>query len=383
MHYDVITVGGGPSGAYVSYLLAKEGLKVLLLDKGKPAHKLCTGVISEEAFQAFPLSRRCILREISSIEFVAPDGEGFTYEHPAPFAHAVDRTAFDSMLIDMAQRAGVNFLGEAMVNSLEVTKDKAKVHYEKNGQFVAEAWSLVLAAGLNQRLLNMVGLRPPDNLNGIQLEVGYHEQEQVKVFLGNKIAPGSFAWVVPLGAGKARIGLSTHERVTPYFDQFLKSLGIKGEIDTVRPRPIPYGMAPQTYAHRTLVVGDAAGQVKTTTGGGIYYGILGAEIAAQVLKEAFSKSDFSEENLRTYEERWKAKLAPEIEMGLKLREIFSTIGDERITSLINLARNDGIATLLQLQAKFDWHRRFFMFLLRRTDVRNLLGRSMGIINEFF
>lgn len=378
--YDVITVGGGPSGAYTSYLLAKEGLNVLLLDKSQPGGKLCTGVISEETFQAFSLSRGSILREIKSIEFVAPSGTSFTYEHPTPFAHVVDRTAFDSMLIDMARGAGVTVHNEVLVTSLGVAKDGMKVQYGENGQFMAEAQALVLATGLNRRILRMVGLKPPEYINGIQLEIDdFHGEEQVKVFLGRKIAPGSFAWVVPLrNNGTARIGMSTQGRAKPHFSRFLSLLGMKNGHAKIRSRPIPYGMAARTYANRILVVGDAAGQAKTTTGGGIYYGLIGAEIAAKTLKEALSKENLSEESLSVYEERWKERLAPEIEMGLNRRKFFSTLDDEKINSLMNLTRNGGIATLIRLQAKFDWQRTFFSSLLERLDIKRLLDTTFNL-----
>ncbi|MFQ5861537.1 MAG: geranylgeranyl reductase family protein [Candidatus Brocadiales bacterium] len=381
--YDVITVGGGPSGAYTSYLLAKEGLKVLLLDKGQPGGKLCTGVISEEAFQSFSLDRRCILRGIRSIEFVSPLGGGFIYEHPTPFAHAVDRKAFDSLLLDMAQEAGVSFLGEAVVTSLEVAKEGVRVRYGKNGQFQTTAQALALATGLNRRLLRMVGLKPPDYLNAVQIETDFGGEDQVKVFLGNKIAPGSFAWVVPLGDGTAKMGMSTRRLIMPNFRRFLRSLGIKDGIADIRSRSIPYGMAARTYTNRTLVIGDAAGHAKTTTGGGIYYGLIGASIAAEVLKEALSKGDFSEDYLQGYEERWKERLAPEIEMGMRLRGVFSSFDDERINKFIQFARNDGIATLINLQAKFDWQRPFFSSLLRRLDVKRLLGKNFFKLTQQF
>ncbi len=373
--YDIITVGGGPSGAYTSYLLAKEGLKVLLLDKAQPGSKLCTGVISEETFQTFSLSRDSILREIKSIEFVAPSGKSFTYKHSTPFAHVVDRMAFDTMLLDMARKAGVTVHNGVLATSLKVAKDGVKVQYGKNGQLVAEAKALVLATGLNRRILHMVGLKPPECTNGIQLEINdFHGEDQVKVFLSHKIAPGSFAWVVPLGNnGTARIGMSTQGRIEPHFSRFLRLLGIKNGHAKIRSRPIPYGIAARTSANRTLVVGDAAGQAKTTTGGGIYYGLIGAEIAAKTLKEALSREDLSGESLSVYEKRWKERLAPEIEMGLEHRKLFSTLDDEKINSLMNLARNDGIATLIRLQAKFDWHKTFFSSFLGRLDIKKILA----------
>lgn len=159
--YDVITVGGGPAGACASYLLAKEGFNVLLLDKGQPGGKLCTGVASEETFQVLSISRTSILRSINSIEFIAPSGESFTYKHTTPFAHVVDRMTFDTLLIDMARYAGTTVQSGMMASSLEVDRSGVRVGCGKNGKFVAKAKVLILATGLNRRLLRMVGLKPP------------------------------------------------------------------------------------------------------------------------------------------------------------------------------------------------------------------------------
>lgn len=380
MKYDVITVGAGPSGAYASYLLAREGLKVLLLDKDQPGGKVCTGIISEKTFQTFSLDGKCIIRNINSFELVAPSGKGFVYEHPTTFAHVVDRKQFDLMLQEMARLEGADFLGQA-VTHVEIERDGVKVRYGENGQYVVNAEAMILAMGVNRRLLRMVGLRPPDCIRGVQVEVDYQsEVDRVRVFLGNKIAPGSFAWVVPLPNGRARIGMSNNGIIMPYFNRFLRSLGIKEAMERPRSRPIPYSMIGRSYAPRTLIVGDAAGQAKTTTGGGIYYGLLGATIAAQTLKEAFSKGDLSEGFLRSYEELWKEKLSPEIETGLQMRKLFSTFSDKKINALTNLACNDGIAQLIRLQAKFDWQRRFLVSLLKRLDIKGPLGIAQGWMN---
>ncbi len=384
--YDVIVVGAGPSGSYTAYLLAKDGYRVLLLERCVAKNKLCTGVISDEAFEAFDLGRGSILKSINSVRFLPPSGEGFQYRHMVPFAHIVNRDALDASMLEKAIKGGVEFYQGIDVKGLTIVKECVRVTYEhENHLQEASCNALVLAVGLNRHLLRMVGLTPPDYIMGAQAEVDFEGEQEVHVFLGNKIAPGSFAWLVPLGNGRAKIGLSTKKRARIYFNRLLKVPVIRNGLGSmtnpeVGLRPIPYGVMAKSYCERGLVVGDAAGQVKSTTGGGIYYGLLGAETAYQTLKDAFSKGCFGEEELRLYEERWKERLSPEIETGLKLRELFSTLDDQKIDCLVNLARSDGIAQLIQSQAKFDWHRGFFQFLLKRADIAKILGKGIDMVN---
>src|ERR1051325_614288 len=113
-----------------------------------------------------------------------------------------------------------------------------------------------------------------------------------------------------------------------------------------RQKVLPLGPIERTFGDRVLVIGDAAGLVKATTGGGIYYSLLSATIACETLIDALSKDDLSASALRGYQRRWRRQLGPELRWQLVLRRIAQRLTDEDIDGLFALARTDGLMPLL-------------------------------------
>lgn len=381
--YDIAIIGAGPSGSHTAYLLAKEGHNVLLLDKKPyPSGKdgiVCTGIVSKEAFERFSLPEETILKDISSVRFISPFSETFRYRHHSAFAYILDRSAFNQSLLRQALKEGVTFLSSCSVEGMAVTKGGVELFCKNHKRsFKEKARASVIASGINTSLLEMVGLKgPQDFLMGAQIEAGITQADEVEIYLGNKVAPESFAWLVPLGNGRARIGLTTKSDAISYLKNLLRMPSIKKRLrvleSEIKCRPIPFGPAQKTYGLRILSVGDAAGQVKTTSGGGIYYGLIGAELAALTLREALNKGDLSPFALKIYEKRWREILGPEIDTGIRLRKIYATLRDKKIDHLIRIANNDGIVPLIKKKARFDWQKGFFLSLLSKPIIKHLLG----------
>ena len=114
-------------------------------------------------------------------------------------------------------------------------------------------------------------------------------------------------------------------------------------------------------------MGEAAGQTKTTTGGGISYGLACADLAAEVVRECFERSSFGPADLAGYERRWKALLQKEILVGHYTRRMCARLSDGRIESLFQLARTDGIVPIIRDKADFDWHSGLIFALLQRLS----------------
>jgi digeranylgeranylglycerophospholipid reductase len=139
---------------------------------------------------------------------------------------------------------------------------------------------------------------------------------------------------------------------------------------------LPLGPVPRTWSDRILVVGDAAGLVKPTTGGGIYYGLLTGHLAAGVLAEALGDDRLGASRLKEYERRWRARLGPEIRAGLAFRAVAARFNDVTVDRLIELARVDGIVPLLKQTADFNWHHTAARALLRHAEFRRIVLKSM-------
>ena len=132
----------------------------------------------------------------------------------------------------------------------------------------------------------------------------------------------------------------------------------------------------RTAGDHYLLVGEAAGQVKTSTAGGIYYGLLCAELAAEVIDEALKKGDASEKNLMRYHWQWTRLLGPELRAGLKLQRLAAAMSDDEIDRLFQIIQGDGILSGLEQRTQFDWHRLSISFLLSHRYLTTLFAKHM-------
>jgi flavin-dependent dehydrogenase len=201
---------------------------------------------------------------------------------------------------------------------------------------------------------------PPGCLQGVQTEVEMESTGATEIYMGRDVAPRSFAWVVPVSSDRCRVGLTTARDATSYLKKLLSSPLLRHRVRSGSPviqaSTIPVGLIPRSSAPRVLVVGEAAGQVKTTTGGGIYYGLLCSEILEEVVVASFHSGDPGCETLMDYERKWKEKIGSELRMGWFLRQVGGKLKDSHLDALIEIANRDGIMPIVYNMAHFDWHR---------------------------
>jgi flavin-dependent dehydrogenase len=124
------------------------------------------------------------------------------------------------------------------------------------------------------------------------------------------------------------------------------------------------------------VVGDAAGLAKPTTGGGIYYSILSASMAAEVGSRALSRNRLDEGSLAPYEARWRARLDGELQAQHALRRAAMAMTDADIDALFDLARNNGVMPLVRRTASFNEHRHLIRALFKHPPARRILFRAL-------
>jgi flavin-dependent dehydrogenase len=298
-------------------------------------------------------------------------------------AAVIDRGAFDAELAGHAAAAGADIRVGSRVDRVHVSTTGVSVHTHNRG--VIHARAVVLACGANYRFNRALGLGVPRAyIQSAQLEAAFDGPDHVEVFFGRKIAPGGFAWTVPFmrdGRRVNRIGLMCEERASALFARFAESLRARHALDGApwqgpRTKILPLGPVSKTYATRLLAVGDAAGLVKPTTGGGIYYSLISGQMAADVLDPALHADALDDGRLREYEERWRARLGSEIRIGLKFRALASRLSDRAIDSLVELARIDGLVPLLKQTADFNWHGTSALALLRHAQFRKILFASI-------
>ncbi len=242
----------------------------------------------------------------------------------------------------------------------------------------------ILAGGPRYKLQRKLGMgEPRELLKTAQVEVSLKGLVSAKIFLGSKVAPGSFGWIAPFRRGCrefARVGVSAKTAAGSFLKKRIVELYSQGLVDStdlpIRSWVIPISPLKRTYSDRVLAVGDAAGQTKPTTGGGIYYGILSAKAAAKIATEAFEKGDFSASILGKYEKEWRKEIGGEVRRGAFFRRLYERLSDNDIDDLFRVVQSDGILANVSKKARFDRHRDVINFILRHPEMGKIFLRGM-------
>lgn len=378
--HDVVVIGGGPSGLNCARKLAKAGLNIAVLERKSDIGKniICTGIIGKEAFDRFDLNKDSILMSIKDVKLVSPYKTSLDYSHPQVFAFVVDRQKFDRNLGEEASRSGAEIVLETQAQDVTVGPNGVEIQAETGDKILKtyQAEVAILATGIDYKLQKKVGLGIPKNfMSGVQVECEVKNTEKPTLLVGKNIAPGAFAWSIPVNGNKVRIGLATDKDPKAYFPRFLERY-FPHEMENITDRKICYkaiaqGALSKTYGDRILAVGEAAGQVKTTTGGGVYYGLICSNIAADTVLSAFAADSFGRAALADYERRWKDAILKEMKIGYYTRKVCGKLRDSEVEKLFQIAKSNGVFPLIRKKGNFDWHGDLLLQLTKKATIRSI------------
>ena len=378
MWYSTVIVGAGPVGSYLAAKLAKLGHKVLVLDKKAAAGQdiCCTGIVGKECIDLLAIDSDLIVGQANSARFFAPSGKSLRLWRDGAVAYILDRPALDRVLASQAQAAGAHYLFGTQVTDVQIGADGLRVEADCCGQNkLFEAETAVIATGFGSSLPAKLHLGKINNfIVGAQADVSIDGVDEVEVYFDQALAPGGFAWLVPTRDGKGLAGLMTRQQPQYYLNKLLSNLKAQAKIASAEVvqgyGAIPLRPLPRTYADRILAVGEAAGQVKPTTGGGIYYGLLCADIAADSLHQASLAKDFSASRLGSYQKRWRAKLGRELLTGYWAHRLYERLHNRQIERLHAFASNNDIPQFVAEleELSFDWHGELIMKTLKHLAV---------------
>ncbi len=359
--YEVAVIGAGPAGSMAAKYASKYGAKTLLIEEhgqiGKPTH--CTGLLSKAVLKECEIEEgEFIFNRVRGAYVYAPDGKSVVIDGRETKAYVVDREAFDRELADRAMKSGA----EVLMNTRALKFSRGKIETISNGKKVEIKCKVAISAdGLKSKIARAAGLgRVKKVLGGAQIEAGYRAEDErfVEIFLGGEYAPGFFSWAVPLDKSRARIGVATGKGAGDCLKYLLSrhpvvSRKYSGEKTDLTRGGIPIGTLKKTVSSGLLVAGDAAGQVKPTSGGGVYMGAICAKIAGEVAAKAALEGDNSEKRLGEYEKRWRGRVGKELAIGMKLHESFAKLSDKEINEVIEVLGDRRIQEIITKYGDID------------------------------
>ncbi|MGA2367107.1 MAG: NAD(P)/FAD-dependent oxidoreductase [Dehalococcoidia bacterium] len=382
--YDVIIIGAGIAGSYIASKLACQGLRVCVLEKNAQAgHKSsCTGIISRDCFELLSPDKSIIQWQARSAKIFSPSGKYIRVERETTQAYILDRLALDRQIAKQAQENSAEFHFSTFVSSIR--KDAKSVHVQAadhSGPVSFESRLAVIASGFGTSFTKSLGLgQINDYAQGAQVEVIGKGIEEVEVYSGTDIAPGFFAWLAPAGTSRAKAGLLCRDNPGRYITVLLERLKKQGKIEAVS-GDINYGTVPlkplaKTYADRMIVVGDAAGQVKPTTGGGIYFGLLCAGIAAEAICDTIKNGNFSARKLSVYQKKWHNALRRELAIDYWAHRFYRKLNNQQIEHIFDIIERHGIheSLLASPDITFDWHSNVILDAIKHRSLEKSLAK---------
>lgn len=370
---DFLTVvGGGPVGCYSAIQALKLGVNVKVFEEhhapGEPEH--CTGHVSVNGLNQLELSipDSLIQQRITGYRFYSPSGQSLTFKFKQPQTLVIDRRGFDHWLAETVTKMGGEYHPNTRVNKIEyASQRKWKISYrDERGLRREEAVPIIIdAEGFPPNLLRGLGVLNQSRLGfiyGFQAwlkNVENVEEGVVEVYLTRRFSPGLYGWIAPLsnGAGKSGLG-SISPDVKSMFDEF-KSLHPaaskklwKAEVLRFQSHLIPLsGPLKRTSYKGLMVVGDAASQVKQTTGGGLITGLNAARLAGEAAAQALEKGDLKV--LSHYESRFRKLYSSDFKfMGL-LRRVLNMFSDSALNKAFKALSSSSMEVTLEGNVELD------------------------------
>lgn len=351
MKYDMVVAGGSIAGLLCAREAARNGCSVLVIEKnheiGTPQH--CGGLVSRRGLEALGIvpTVRIAGNQIKSARLIAPGGDIIDIPYAGDVIE-VDRRNLDKYAAEQAQRAGAQIR-----TGISVRRFDAHTVTTNFGSFSADVF--VDARGI-AALTNRA-----DILSSAQYEIhsDHIKRGVVEVMLDNSRWPGFFAWIIPSRDGLGKVGVAGRRiDASGALEDLLNSWGRYSILRKVS-APIWVGGAAAPFVQKmTVKVGDAAGQTKPTTGGGIYSGGMGGVMAGQAIAKYRDTGDIKHLD---YTARWHALFGKEFDVQSAARRILERLDNQAINQIVSGIQPDAVQKAAQ--GSFDFHAGSILSLL--------------------
>ena len=348
MSFDVVIGGGSVAGLLCAREIASKGFSVLVIEEdyeiGTPEH--CGGLVSLSGLEELGVIpfRKTFDHMIESAKVSSPNGKSFTINSKKQKVVEISRRELDKQIAFQAQKNGAVI--KVKTSFQEMTDTGIRTNEEK-----IDCKIFVDARGVSSLIhKDRTGI-----LSSAQYEIyaDWIHKGKVEVIFDQEKYTGFFAWVIPSGEGKGKVGVAGRGiKVSETLDNILRD---KGKYSTIRKIFAPIwikGPIKKFVEGKTVIIGDAAGQAKPTTAGGIFTSGMGGIYAGQAISE-FLKTNNSED-LKQYQKKWTERFGKEFEKQILARKLLERIDNNTINKLFESITPEIIKEISE-KDDFDFH----------------------------
>jgi len=348
VYYDVVIAGGSVAGLVCAREIANNKNSVLVIEEdyeiGTPEH--CGGLVSISGLEDLGIIpfRKTFDHLIEYAEVFAPNGNKFTINSKKQKVAEISRRELDKQLAFQAQKNGAVI--KVRTSFQELTEKGVRTN---DGEIECKVF--VDARGVSSLIhKDRTGI-----LSSAQYEIyaDWIKKGKVEIFFDQKNYPGFFAWVIPSGDGKGKVGIAGRGiNAAEAIEKFLEK---KENYSIIRKIFAPIwikGPIEKFVDGKTVIVGDAAGQAKPTTAGGIYSSGMGGLFAGQAISKFLKTNNSSD--LDEYQKKWTEKFGREFEKQLVARKILERLDNDTINKLFEAVTPDMVKEISENE-DFDFH----------------------------
>lgn len=373
MYYDVVIAGGSVAGLICSREIASNGYSVIVIEEdyeiGTPEH--CGGLVSTAGLEELGIVpfRKTFDHLIETAEIHAPNGNSFSINSKKQKVAEISRRELDKQIAHQAQKNGAVI--KVRTSFQELTNKGVRT---SEGEI--ECKIFVDARGVSSLIhKDRTGILPSAQY---EIYADWVKKGKVQVFFDQEKYPGFFAWVIPSDEGKGKVGVAGKGiNVAEAIEKLLQAMG---NYSTIRKIYAPIwikGPIEKFTDGKTVIVGDAAGQAKPTTAGGIYSSGMGGLYAGQAISKFLRSNDKSE--LDEYQKKWTEKFGKEFEKQLFARKILEKLDNNTINKIFESVTPD-ITREISEKEDFDFHTGSIVKLL---GIKGSLKTAQAIIGGEF
>jgi len=348
VYFDVVVAGGSVAGLLCAREIASNGFSVLVVEEdyeiGTPEH--CGGLVSLvglEELGVIPF-RKTFDHTIESAKISAPNGSSFTINSKKQRVVEISRRELDKQIAFQAQKNGAVI--KVRTSFQEITDTGIRTNEE-----TIDCKIFVDARGVSSLIhKDRTGI-----LSSAQYEIyaDWIKKGNVEVIFDQEKYPGFFAWIIPSNEGKGKVGVAGRGiNVAETIDRILEG---KGNYSTIRKIFAPIwikGPIKKFVDGKTVIIGDAAGQAKPTTAGGIFTSGMGGVYAGHAIS-TFLKTNNSKD-LEKYQKNWMDRFGNEFEKQLLARKILERVDNNTINKLFESITPEIIDEVSEKE-DFDFH----------------------------